>query len=134
MNRNIENIKELSLIEKIVISNVYEIHLIIEDNKKKALTALRDNDFIRAKAYLEESEYFEYTPEFLRKMQEDVLKYCSVAILKKIINSETFPTDSIFNPTFLIPKEILPKLSSFDKYKKDEKWEIYKALGATITV
>lgn len=134
MNRNIENIKELSLIEKIVISNAYEIYLLVEQNKKIALKALKDNDFIRAKVYLEESEYFEHTPEFLRKMQEDVLKYCSVAILKKIINSQTFPTDSILEPNFIIPKEILPKLYSSEKYKKDEKWEIYKALGATITV
>lgn len=132
MTYEIERIEELSLIEKIVISNVFEIIKHIAQVKTTALTALRDDDFIRAKAYLEESEYFEHTPVFLKKMQKNVLEYCSVAVLKKIINNESFK-HGLYS-TVIIPIDVLPKLSSFDKYKKDEKWEIYKALGATIVV
>lgn len=136
MRSEIQRIKGLQPIEIVVLENVFNILLVIDKLNKSALTLLTDGDFIQAQKSVQQASYFKYTPQFLQNMQQQVLDYCSVGTLDKIVNRVPFETEAFLNTaTTIIDIRVLPKISSSTNIKSSsDKAGIYKQLGATIVV
>lgn len=131
----LKNLKDLTEIEIVVISNVLEITELIENLEKTTLDHVVNGKYDDAKKTIEKSNYFRHTPVFLQKMKKQVVEHCSLKTLNKIINEEKFESVYSWDSSHLIPKSILPKMSSFDKFHSSHpKANIYKELGATIVM
>ena len=135
MSSEIQRIKGLQPIEIVVLENVFNILLVIDRLNESVLTLLTNGDFIEAQKAVQQASYFKYTPQFLQNMQQQVLDYCSVDTLDKIVNSVPFETTSFLGTTVTIDARVLPKITSSTTIKHyEDKASIYKRLGATIVL
>lgn len=131
----LNNFKDLQPIEVVILTNAINMLNLIESINEDAIKAIKDGRFTEAKELVEKAEYFKYDPAFLKEMKKQVLDYSTLETLDKIVNNIPFDTKYNFSDdNRLIPIEVLPKLSSYDKIDiKNPKASIYKRLGATIT-
>ena len=127
--KNVNAIKGLEPVEKVVINHVLLFLNKIEELKQLALDYLDNDNLIKAKDMLQSCRYLEHNVE-MHKMKNDVIEHCSVETLLKIINEQKF--DTMFSQ-ILIPKSVLPNIPSSTKiYGDDPKASIYRALGVQI--
>lgn len=135
MKLKFQKSKELSLIESLLISNLYDILNKIDSTKEDALKYLQDGKYRDAEDKLREARYFEYQPEFIRNIQKQLFEHASIETLNKIVNQDKFKNEYSYSEDFLIDTRVLPKFSSYDNFPHDgNKSYIAKKLGATIIV
>lgn len=133
MNNDLKLLKELSEIEVIVLTNIYQI--LEQQDKLVSLIVKEANDNpLRVIEYAQELSYWKHN-NIVHSALNSVWDNCSAKTLSKIINEEKFDTDYLWsNKTQLIDKRVLKRFSSFDNVKNDEKGHLAKKLGAKITI
>jgi len=131
---DVENIKNISDIEKVVISIALSFLIKFEDLEKQLKDYVNESKYDDAKKVLNELNYWKWNG-LLTEAQNNVMKYCSVVTLQMIVNQDKFENKYGFSDPILVPTKVLPKISSSTKINaNDAKADIYKKLGATIIV
>lgn len=136
MKIEFKNIKGLLPVEKVVLSNVINMHNMIEDLKEKVLEYVANGEFEKASESLKEANYSKWNPCFLTEMKKQVMEYCEVETLLKIVNNQPFQLEHSWNnESYTIPKCILPKGNSFGNISaSNPKAAVFKAIGATVVM